>query len=136
MAKKMQNVASSNRPLGITIIAIIGIILALLGILGSVGMIGIGGLADAAGAEIAALAGVFLGIGAAMLIVSIIELLGFVWLLKMKRKGWLIVTILGIISIIISIASMVMSGAITGVVEVVVWLIIIGYLYTKRALFV
>ncbi len=121
-----------------TIVAILGIILSILTILGGVVFLGLGGLVAVAGAGatmdaalIAGLSGMVMVFGVAFLVIGIISLIGFIMLLKMKKIGWILVTIFGIISIIMSL----ISNPIGNIISIVITAIIIIYLYTKRQLF-
>ena len=114
-----------------TVICVLGIIVAILGIVGGVALIGLGGLFASAGGAFGLLGAFGTAIGAAVLIISLISLLGFAWLWGMKRKGWTLVMVMEVISLAISIASF--SGS--NLASIVIGLIIIIYLYTKRDLF-
>ena len=118
----------AKRPMGVTIIAIIGIIFAILGILGSIASLGIFTLIPTmvGGAEFTILGALMMPIMALSLIISIISLLGFYWLLQMKKNGWTLTIVLQIISIF------------TGLLTLVGWiipLIIVIYLWMKKGLF-
>ena len=71
-------------------------------------------------------------VGVIFLVLGIVDLIAYIMLFKMKRIGWLLVTVLGVISILMGIATDVMSNVIT----IVITALIIIYLYTKRQLFV
>jgi hypothetical protein len=85
------------------------------------------------------------GLGSLLTIISLIPLVtgaiglvAFYLLLKMKRIGWIIVTVLGIISIVLSVIQAVLVGfdIFSIALGVGLWAIILGYLWTKRKLFV
>ncbi len=76
------------------------------------------------------------------LIVGVVGLVAFYLLLKMKKIGLIIVTTLGVITIAQSILPSLMSFSIEGLLNlntiliIVLWAVIIGYLLTKKKLFV
>jgi len=65
------------------------------------------------------------------IVISIIYIVGFYLLLKMKRIGWIIITIMGMIAIVLD----VLSFSITNILNIAVVAVIIIYLFTKRKLF-
>jgi len=71
-------------------------------------------------------------LGFMMIIFGVVGLIAFYLLLKMKKMGSIIVTIVGIVSIIQSL----ISFNINNVLGIVLWVIIIAYLWTKRNIFV
>lgn len=110
------------RPLGVTIICILGIIAALLAIAGGAGALMLGGLL---GIDLV------MGLSLVSLVVAIITLISLIWLWQMKKMGWTLVMILEIISLIIMIAGF----SLMNTASIVIALIIVVYLYTKRTLF-
>jgi len=121
---------SKSRPLGVTVISVIGIIFALLAIAGGLVLVGLAGMVGTVGLP-AVLGSFSLAIGAVLLVVSIIQLVGYALLLKMKRNGWTIVVVFGIISMVMG----ALTNALSNVVSIVISLIIVAYLWTQRQLF-
>ena len=128
-----------RRPTGVTVVSILGIIISLLTIVGGAGLLGLGGLAASAGVEVgmsaalmAGLSGMAMILGAAFLVIGIIELVAYVMLLKMKRVGWILVVLFGIITIVMGLVTNPMGN----IISIVITVIIIAYLFTKRQLFV
>jgi len=120
-----------QRPLGVTILSILGILVSLLIILSGVTLAGLSGMVGSA-MNLGILTGNAMIVGVIFLVLGIVDLIAYIMLFKMKRIGWLLVTVLGVISILMGIATDVMSNVIT----IVITALIIIYLYTKRQLFV
>ena len=119
----------AERPLGVSIICILGFLGAILSILAGVALLALPSLTEVAGAEIPVLFGGFPEIaGIIVLIIGIATLIALVWLWQMKKIGWTIIMVLEIISIIMAIVQMQM-------VNLIIPLIIIIYLWTKKDLF-
>lgn len=129
MAQAMNRPASigTARPLGVTVLGIIGLLWSLLALIGTASLLTLSAAVVGSMGGIASFGSGVIEISA-MLIISIISLIGYILLLKMKRNGWLIVEIFGVISIILSALSL-------NIIGIVITAIIIGYLYTKRQLF-
>lgn len=124
---------------GVIVIAALGILLSLLLIITGVFLIAISNSVGAPLCEGSELCTsmppeLLMLTGAASLILGIIALAAFYLLLKMKKLGWMIVTIVGALSIISGIISLA-QGSIAAIVTVVLWLIIVCYLWTKKSLF-
>ncbi len=120
----------AERPTGVTVICVLGFILSILLLLGGIAALGVGAVAGGTlGSTVGALFGV---LGVIVLIIGVVGLVAFWLLLKMKKIGWILVTVIGILSIITNLISVINAGAVVGIV---LWLIIILYLYKKRALF-
>jgi hypothetical protein len=135
-----------TRPTGITIICVFGIIYSVFSLLFAIAAVVFVGL----------FAGLDLGLGDQTvldtpllipteqvvflvnlmaylsIVISIIYIVGFYLLLKMKRIGWIIITIMGMIAIILDVLSL----SITNIPSIAVVAIILIYLFTKRKLFV
>ena len=142
----------SLRPTGVTIICILGFLLSILALL--TGIVSIGLAEILGGAEFQMIFGsmvasaiseeidLFTIIGVISIIMGIVGLVAFYLLLKMKRTGWIIVTVLGVIQIAVSLIPSLMSFSIEGllnlntILPIAIWVIIIGYLFAKRNLFV
>lgn len=125
----------ANRPTGVTVISIVGFILSILGIIGGIMLIGILSLGSGLllpGLEEAGLSlTFFMALAAVSVILGLVGLAAFYYLLKMRKIGWTLVTVIGVISIIVSIASF----NIGNIVSIIIWAIIIAYLWTKKGLF-
>jgi hypothetical protein len=126
-----QPATPGKRPLGVTIFSILGIIASLLVIMAGVMLVGLMGVLETA-TGLGVFAGMGMIIGVVYIILGIVELIAYIMLFKMKRIGWIIVTVLGIIFIIMGLAQDVMSN----IISVVITAIILIYLYTKRQLYV
>ncbi len=76
-------------------------------------------------------------LGFAFIIMGILELVGFILLLKMKRIGWIIIMILGILQIIGYLFPSLISFTfdVTSIPILLLWIIVVGYLFMKRKLF-
>ncbi len=133
--KKEAKIAGT-RPAGVTIICALGFVLSILLIIAGVFSIAFASYAgEFFGPEMAnASPAIFMAIGAVSVIIGLIGIFAFYLLMKMKKAGWLIVTIVGIIAIISGIIS-ITGGNYTSIVSIILWIIIIGYLWTKRTLF-
>ena len=121
----------ADRPTGVTIIAILGIIVSLLALIGGLLIVAAGGLTEGLMMQttgIAGLGGFIMVMGAIAIILALVGFFAFYWLLKMKKAGFNLVIVIGIISIILAIPTI-------NIISIVLWLIIIIYLYTKRSLF-
>ncbi len=143
----------ANRPTGVTVICVLVFILSILETIGGVAYFGFraiagvaSGAADFLGVVIylccpgpGLLGGADLyifvtaAVGAIYLVAGLVGLVASYLLLKMKRTGWILVTIIGIISIIVNLLS-ITSGA-TINLSFILWIIVLIYLYTKRSLF-
>lgn len=119
---------AQERPLGVTVICILGWIGAILSIIGGIGIAFLGPLLGAF-AEVPAMAGVVVGfLGIVTLILGLVLLVAFYWLWQMKKTGWTIVMVLEIIGIIMSLVSL-------NIWNIIIPVIIVLYLYTKKDLF-
>lgn len=118
---------TSKRPLPVTIIAI-------LTLLGSLMMIGLGSMIVFFGGVVDSMipmAGFSMVLGIIPIVIGVIGLIAFYFLFKMKRIGWLLVMIVGIVSIIQGILTSFMNN----LVSIILWIIIIVYLFLKKDLF-
>ncbi|UCD04202.1 MAG: hypothetical protein JSW73_00960 [Candidatus Woesearchaeota archaeon] len=124
----------ADRPLGVTIIAVLGILGALITILGGLGA-SVGGtfLSTFSGGTVAGLisGALLIALGIVLIIVGIIWLVSYYWLFKMKKLGWQLVIIFGIISLILNI----IGFAAASKLGIVLTVIIIVYLWIKKDLF-
>ena len=118
----------SRRPTGVTIICILGYVGSVLALVAGILSIFFSAIVVTA-FPLPGLDSLFAILGALSLLLGIVGLVAFSLLLKMKKIGWIIVTIEGIISIII--------GALTfNVLGIALWIIILVYLWRKKDLFV
>jgi hypothetical protein len=139
-----------SRPVGVTVIACLsflgGILVLITGILilGFVGLVSVDYLSPLNETSIgvpfvSSLEEVNLMtmLGLAFIVMGVIELAGSFLLLGMKRSGWAIITAVGLIQIIGYSAAGVISFSIglEIILILVFWIVIIGYLFTKRKLF-
>lgn len=145
-AQRAQPGYPPQRPTGVLIISILGILVSVFAILGSLAMIGFGGFLASGGGDFFNFTGSFDGmplgiedagtlliiLGVIPLALGIFGLIGYILLLKMKKIGWYLVTAIGIITIIMG----VLTFTIMTIVTIVIWIIILAYLVTKRQLFV
>jgi len=120
----------AERPLGVTIICILGFLGAIGTILGGIAALGFGMVwgATAAGTEMAGFEGLFAILGGAFLIIGIALLISLIWLWQMKKIGWTIVMILEIIGIILALVQM-------QIINLIIPVIIVAYLWMKKDLF-
>lgn len=116
---------ASKRPTGVSIICILGFIGAILQIIGGITM---AAFSDMVASAIAWDPSSMMALGVITLIIGIITFIGVYWLWKMLKKGWTIVMVLEILGLIIGIATM-------NIISIVIALIILIYLWMKRALF-
>ncbi|NIO20204.1 MAG: hypothetical protein GTN76_05525 [Candidatus Aenigmarchaeota archaeon] len=114
-----------ERPLGVTIICILGFISAIFALMSGIILTTITSLFQNS------IITLFGFLGYILIIIAIANFIGFYLLLKMKRTGWVIVTVMGIISIILGIASF----GIDSLVSIIISAVIVGYLFMKRKLF-
>ena len=136
------------RPTGVTVICILGFLSSVLMLVTGILALGLAGIMGGMGISVGGLSGassLLGGLGSLLTIISLIPLVtgaiglvAFYLLLKMKRIGWIIVTVLGIISIVLSVIQAVLVGfdIFSIALGVGLWAIILGYLWTKRKLFV
>lgn len=131
--------AKPSRPTGVTIICVLGFLGAILVLFSGILLAGLGGLMGGltSGDETVSMdlggLGSLLGLfGYVFIIIGIVDFVGFYLLLKMKRIGWIIITVMGIIFI----AMNVINFSVNNILGIVLWVIIIGYLFMKRKLFV
>jgi hypothetical protein len=125
-----------KRPVGITIVCALGLVLSVLLII--VGIFAFA-LADYAGALVAeemavAATMLFRILGAVSFALGVVGFVAFYLLFKMKRTGWIIVTVVGFLAIISGILSLA-GGNLISVVSVIIWILIVGYLWTQRKVF-
>lgn len=136
-----------KRPRGVAIISIIGIILAILLILGSAIAFIVtpimGAVLESSGIPASQLQGqlaafgVYMTIlGMVMLILGATELIAFIFLLKMKRRGMIMVLITEAVSIAISIFITKPNRYDAMIISWVLPAVIIAYVFMKRKLFV
>lgn len=120
----------AERPTGVTIICILGWIGAILSIIGGAALAFLGPFLAAFVQEVPALVSgaLLMGLGVVTLILGIVLLVAFYWLWQMKKTGWTIVMVLEIISLITGLVSL-------SWFQIIIALIIVLYLYTKRDLF-
>jgi hypothetical protein len=120
---------SQPRHRGVTIAAIVGIILSLLAIFyGAILVIGF----HASGAAHVLLGSFTMPFVVAYLVIGVITLISFITVLKMKIIGWKMAIIAGMILLIMQI--ILFLGA--GILNTVVWAIILGQLLKNKNLFV
>ncbi|MEE9323015.1 MAG: hypothetical protein V3U72_00570 [Candidatus Aenigmarchaeota archaeon] len=150
-SKPSTHSTSPSRPTGITIICVLGFLVSILGLVSGILLLGLGGLIGGMGLTIGGetasiglegFGSLFMVLGFIPLIVGVVGLVAFYLLLKMKKIGLIIVTTLGVITIAQSILPSLMSFSIEGLLNlntiliIVLWAVIIGYLLTKKKLFV
>lgn len=131
-APKAMPAPSGGRPKAVLVISILGFLLSLMALLGGVSVMFLGGMVAATYGPVGlALGGSAMLMGIIPLIIGVVGLIAFYMLLKMKRLGWILVTVIGILDIVMAALSfdMVSMGI------AVVWAVIIIYLFTKRSLF-
>ncbi len=116
----------SSRPMGVTIICILVLLGAIFSIIGGATSVMLSGMMAVLMPGLGVLT---VGIGAVTIIIGIIYLLCFWWLWKMLKKGYKFTMIISVISLILSVIGM-------NIIGVVLSIIILAYLYMKRALFV
>jgi hypothetical protein len=146
-AQRAQPGYPPQRPTGVLIISILGILVSVFSILGALLIIGLGSFMAGGGfgdignftmegiefiIPIEDVGTMFMILGIIPLILGILGLVAYILLLKMKKVGWYLVTVIGIISVIMA----VLTFSITSIVTIVIWIIILAYLVTKRQLFV
>jgi len=139
--------SKSSRPTGVTVICVLGFLGALVLLLSGILLTGIGGiignigLPGMLGNETASITlggfGSLLGplldlMGFVLIALAVIYFAGFYLMLKMEKTGFVLVIVLGLVQIIGGAMSFSMNSA----TMIVLWIIIIGYLLTKRKLFV
>lgn len=142
--KELPKKPKGQRPVMLSVISVIGILFSILGLLGGITLLGLsgldmlGGLTGDAGNPILELLG-FGGLvtGTIVLVINIAALVGFYMLFRMKRLGWILVMITGVISVILGLLSLVQSFAIFGLTFplTLVWLVIVAYLFLEREIF-
>jgi hypothetical protein len=74
--------------------------------------------------------------GILIIVVALAAFAGFFMLWKMKKTGWIIITILGVVSIIFALMGYNADNIISLVAEVAIVGAVIGYLFVKRHVFV
>lgn len=126
-----------KQPLGVAIISVLGFIGAILELLLGIifvafapfiaGFVG-PEFGSAAGLEAAALA-----IGVSLIIFSIIGMLAFYYLWKMRLSGFILLNVYGIIS---ALAAVLLLDIAFAAVEVVVWAVVLGYVWKRKDFFV
>jgi len=133
-----------SRPTGVTIICVLGFISAVFSLVSGILFIGVsslfGGMGSVSfGNETASMVvdmgifGTLFGmLGYILIIIAIVGFVGFYLLLKMKKIGWILTTVIGIIFMTLNI----LNFSLTSILVIVFWAVIIGYLFTKRKLFV
>lgn len=126
--------ASGKRPTGVTVIVIIGFILSILILLGGIFLFAVSGVAESMGMVFGqsglGLASTVAGVIA--IVIGIVGLLSFYWLLRMKKLGLILVMLISIYQIIDGIIGLAQANV---NLLIILWIIILVYLYTKRALF-
>ena len=119
----------AEKPLGVTIICVLGFLGGIIAILGGAALLALPGLAEIAGTAVPAMfEGIATIMGGIILIIGIATLIVLYWLWNMKKIGWTIYMILQVISIVINLVSMQLAS-------LVIPVIIVAYLWTKKDLF-
>ena len=123
------------RPTGVTVLAVLDILGFIFGLIGGIGLIGIAALSTSALAtqypglsSISGAASLLYALGAIVLIFGILSLIVAIGFLGGKGWAWTFGIVVGIISIVISIAEAIIIGASTNVVGIIFQIIIIYYL--------
>ncbi|HLD48784.1 MAG TPA: hypothetical protein VJB11_00300 [archaeon] len=140
--KALQEEQNKKRPTGVTIICVLGFLISIFSLIGGIMLLGIGTLIGGASfsanlgnttisANTGGLGILFSLFAIIPLISGIIGFIAFYLLMKMKKTGFFIVIILGLISIVMGIISSVMNN----IISIVIWGVIIGYLLMKRKIF-
>jgi len=121
----------------VTIICILGFLGAIAAILLGLAFIGLGGLMTALSPELAGITTLLTALAGMLLVIGIAQLLGYSWLWKMLRKGWLTIIILDTISLVISLAWFTMTSFLDYSVlpGAGINIVIILYLFSKKSLF-
>lgn len=70
--------------------------------------------------------------GYIFIVIALIDFVALYLLLKMKKTGWILVTLMEIITIILG----VMVLSMTNILGIVLAIVIVIYLFTKRKIFV
>ena len=132
-----------TRPTGITVICVLGFLFSIFMLIMGIILLGFAPMLgnieistefvnQSFSATLGGFTPLFYAFGLITLIISIVAFIAFYLLWKMKKTGLIIVIIVGIISIIQSLISFNTNN----IIGIVLWIIIIGYLWTKRNLFV
>ena len=126
----------AERPLHLKIICVLGFISATAGLVGGLWLLMI---SSTVLAFLGPYSDVLMAIFAAATIISFASLIGYYWLWKMFRKGWIMILILMIIGIFLGIISLFLSGFsmdnLTTVLNMIYNIVVISYLLRKRTLF-
>lgn len=143
----------SLRPTGVMVICILGFLLSVLALLTGIVSIGLAGIlggldipltvdGETASITFGEVVSLFTILGLITLIMGVVGLVGFYLSLKMKKTGWIIVTVLGVIQIAVILIPTMLTFSIEGllnlntILPIAIWVVIIAYLFTKRNLFV
>lgn len=130
---------NSERPRGILIISIIGILLSLLSIASAISLVAMSSFSQTglqmSGMATAAIGGSLMVAALFGIVLGIIGLLGYFLLYKMKRTGFIIVVIFGIISIIQGIFQIMNLNFGINLISLLISILILLYVISKRNLF-
>lgn len=135
------------------VICILGFLLSVLALLTGIVSIGLAGIlggldipltvdGETASITFGEVVSLFTILGLITLIMGVVGLVGFYLSLKMKKTGWIIVTVLGVIQIAVILIPTMLTFSIEGllnlntILPIAIWVVIIAYLFTKRNLFV
>jgi hypothetical protein len=130
---------AQQRPIGVTVIAVIsailGILAMLLGLLLMLGGALFGGLAVSTGGPGAGIAGgLFAGIfgffGFVFLIVGIVDIVFAYGAWTLKPWAWMLGIVIAAVSIVLALLSLGGDSAVTEVVTIALWAVVIYYLNT------
>ena len=124
-----------SRPTGVTVLAILDILGGIFGLLGGAALIGVAALSTSSLASqypglstISGAASLLYALGALALVFGLLALVIAIGFLGGKGWAWTFGIVVGIISIVVSIAEIALLGSTTNVVSIIFQIIIIYYL--------
>lgn len=125
-----------KRPAGVTVICIFGFVSAILELLLGVMFIAFAPyLSSFVGPEFGSAAGLeaaFIAIGVSLVIFSIIGMLAFYFLWKMRSAGFILLNVYGIMSVL---STILFFNLLFAAAEIIVWAVVLGYIWKKKNLF-
>ena len=125
-----------KRPIGVTILAVLGILFGIIALFGGIVLLGAAALIAAVAPQYAGYAGLFVALGAIVLLTGILAIVASVGLLRLRMWAWWLMIIVAVLQIVSGIAQFALAPGVFGVpYGAVLWLIIVIYLIVVRKSF-
>jgi hypothetical protein len=122
-----------KRPIGVTILAVLGILFGIIALIAGVALLGIGALIATLAPQLAGYAGLFVAIGALILLTGILAIVGAIGLLKLRMWAWWLMIVVSVLQIVLGIVPYALAPALFAFpYSIILWLIIVIYLVVVR----